>query len=187
MRTATILPAILLAVTCVSARAQDVATLKIEGRGVEGRPAYRGGRVVKFHNISLGARVIHYQPGEAPPWPLEITYDVLEQRQAIGDIFERTAKGVRQARPCAKMSVAVFANLSDGASQGQDPAARAQAGWTDFILPMDYHGLLATKLYWAAGDRFHWTKPAYEVLAQCAAVQIEQVLAVAAGKNGKKP
>ena len=68
-RTAPILPAILLAVTCLSARAQDVATLKVEGRGVEGRPAYRGGGVVKFLNISLGAQVIHYQPGEVPPWP----------------------------------------------------------------------------------------------------------------------
>jgi glycerol uptake facilitator-like aquaporin len=46
----------------------------------------------------------------------------------------------------------------------------------------------ATKLELAAGDRFHWTKPAYELLAQCAAAQIEQALpAVAAGKNGKKP
>jgi hypothetical protein len=83
MRTATILPAILLAVTCLSARAQDVATLKVEGRGVEGRPAYRGGGVVKFLNISLGAQVIHYQPGEGPPWPLEITYDVLEQAPVL--------------------------------------------------------------------------------------------------------
>jgi len=83
MRTATILSAILLAVMCLSARAQDVATLKVEGRGVEGRPAYRGGGVVKFLNISLGAQVIHYQPGEGPPWPLEITYDVLEQAPVL--------------------------------------------------------------------------------------------------------
>jgi alpha-L-fucosidase len=52
----------------------------------------------------------------------------------------------------------------------------------------DYYGILATKLELAAGDRFHWTRPAYELLAQCAAAQIEQALpAVAAGKNGKKP
>ncbi len=36
------------------------------------------------------------------------------------------------------MSGAVFANLSGGASQGQDPAGWAQAGWMDLILPMDY-------------------------------------------------
>ena len=52
----------------------------------------------------------------------------------------------------------------------------------------DYYGILATKLELAAGDRFHWTRPAYELLAPCAAAQIEQALpAVAAGKNGKKP
>ena len=27
--------------------------------------------------------MIHYQPGEAPPWPLEITYDVLEQAPVL--------------------------------------------------------------------------------------------------------
>lgn len=60
------------------------------------------------------------------------------QRAAIGDIVERTARGVRQARPGAKLSAAVFANLDSGASQGQDPAGWTQAGWTDLVLPMDY-------------------------------------------------
>jgi hypothetical protein len=40
----------------------------------------------------------------------------------------------------------------------------------------DYYGILATKLDMAAGDRFHWTKPAYELLANCAAVHIAQAL-----------
>jgi hypothetical protein len=40
----------------------------------------------------------------------------------------------------------------------------------------DYCGILATKLDLAAGDRFHWTKPAYELLAKCAAVHIAQAL-----------
>lgn len=40
----------------------------------------------------------------------------------------------------------------------------------------DYYGALATKLDLAAGDRFHWTKPAYELLAQCAATNIRQAL-----------
>jgi hypothetical protein len=40
----------------------------------------------------------------------------------------------------------------------------------------DYYGILATKLDLAAGDRFHWTKPAYELLAQCAAAHIVQAL-----------
>jgi uncharacterized lipoprotein YddW (UPF0748 family) len=60
------------------------------------------------------------------------------QRQAIGDIVERTADGVRQVRPGALMSAAVFANMSGGASQGQDPAGWAKSGWLDLVIPMDY-------------------------------------------------
>jgi hypothetical protein len=44
------------------------------------------------------------------------------------------------------------------------------------ILVADYYGILATKLDLAAGDRFHWTKPAYELLARCAATRIAEAL-----------
>ena len=40
----------------------------------------------------------------------------------------------------------------------------------------DYYGILVTKLDLAAGDRFHWTKPAYELLAQCDATEIAPAL-----------
>ncbi|MHB8898487.1 MAG: glycoside hydrolase family 10 protein [Thermoguttaceae bacterium] len=60
------------------------------------------------------------------------------QRQAIGDIVERTAAGVRKARPAALMSAAVFSSMPGGASQGQDPAGWAERGWIDLVLPMDY-------------------------------------------------
>ena len=40
----------------------------------------------------------------------------------------------------------------------------------------DYYGILAAKLDLAAGDRFHWTRPAYDLLAQCAAAQIAKAL-----------
>jgi len=44
-------------------------------------------------------------------------------------------------------------------------------------IPMaDYYGILATKLDLAAGDRFHWTKPAYELLARCAVDRIQRAL-----------
>jgi sugar lactone lactonase YvrE/alpha-L-fucosidase len=46
----------------------------------------------------------------------------------------------------------------------------------------DFYGLLVGKLELAAGDRFHWTKPAYELLARCAVMHIELALA-AAGKG----
>ncbi len=40
----------------------------------------------------------------------------------------------------------------------------------------DYYGILDKKLDLAAGDRFHWKRPAYELLAQCAAAQIAEAL-----------
>jgi len=60
------------------------------------------------------------------------------QRQAIGDIVGRTAEGVRQVRPGAMMSAAVFANMQGGAVQGQHPAGWAREGWMDIVIPMDY-------------------------------------------------
>lgn len=45
----------------------------------------------------------------------------------------------------------------------------------------DYYGILATKLDLAAGDRFHWSKPAYELLAGCAVQQINQALSLPPG------
>jgi uncharacterized lipoprotein YddW (UPF0748 family) len=60
------------------------------------------------------------------------------QRGAIADIVQRTAEGVRRARPGAWMSAAVFANMPGGARQGQDPARWAKEGWVDVVIPMDY-------------------------------------------------
>ncbi len=60
------------------------------------------------------------------------------QRAAIGDIVRRTAEGVRQVRPNAIMSAAVFSNMAGGAVQGQDPAEWARRGWLDVVIPMDY-------------------------------------------------
>jgi len=40
----------------------------------------------------------------------------------------------------------------------------------------DFYGILVAKLDLAAGDRFHWTKPAYELLAREAAGRIAEAL-----------
>jgi hypothetical protein len=40
----------------------------------------------------------------------------------------------------------------------------------------DFYGILVTKLDPAAGDRFHWTKPAYELLGREAAGRVAQAL-----------
>jgi acetyl esterase/lipase len=42
----------------------------------------------------------------------------------------------------------------------------------------DYYGILATKLDLAAGDRFHWTRPAYALLAECAAKHVAEALGI---------
>jgi uncharacterized lipoprotein YddW (UPF0748 family) len=60
------------------------------------------------------------------------------QREAIGDIVERTAEGVREVRPDAILSAAVFSSMPSGASQGQDPDGWADRGWLDVVIPMDY-------------------------------------------------
>lgn len=60
------------------------------------------------------------------------------QREAIGDIVERTAKGVGEIRPKAILSAAVFSSMPSGASQGQDPAGWAERDWLDVVIPMDY-------------------------------------------------
>ena len=72
---------LIFAITIVHVAGQDIATLKVEGRGVEGRPPYRGGGVVKFLDVSMGAQILHFQAEqEVPlPLPLQITYDVLEE------------------------------------------------------------------------------------------------------------
>ncbi len=60
------------------------------------------------------------------------------QRATIGEIVQRTAQGVRRARPEAIMSAAVFASMPSGASQGQDPGEWANRRWIDVVMPMDY-------------------------------------------------
>jgi lysophospholipase L1-like esterase len=42
----------------------------------------------------------------------------------------------------------------------------------------DFYGILVAKLDLAVGDRFHWTKPAYELLARDAACRVAEALAL---------
>jgi hypothetical protein len=42
----------------------------------------------------------------------------------------------------------------------------------------DFYAILAPKLELAAGDKFHWSKPAYELLARCAAGEIAKALGI---------
>lgn len=77
------LVAVLVLGMAVVAGAQGPAVLRVKGRGVEGRPAYDGGGVVKFLDARVAAEIVHLQAdaeGAAREiaLPLEIRYDVLE-------------------------------------------------------------------------------------------------------------
>ncbi len=60
------------------------------------------------------------------------------QGQAIYDIVKRTAEGVREVNPDAKISCAVFSNMEGGAMQGQQAPQWAREGLVDIVMPMDY-------------------------------------------------
>ena len=60
------------------ASGQDMATLEVKGRGVEGRTPYRGGGVVRFLDASLDAQLVHFTGEGEVPLPLAIRYDVRE-------------------------------------------------------------------------------------------------------------
>jgi hypothetical protein len=64
---------------------------------------------------------------------------------AVGTIVRRVTEAVRQVKPAAIVSVAVYPNQKEsvgarfsGAREGQDPAAWARQGWVDLVMPMDY-------------------------------------------------
>ncbi len=59
-------------------------------------------------------------------------------RDAVGKVVRETSTRARSMRKGIILSAAVFANMESGARQGQDPAAWADSGDLDVILPMDY-------------------------------------------------
>jgi gluconolactonase len=89
-------------------------------------------------------------------------------------IFASTTPMTTKTRP-----IAVDPEFNPVIVQRNGIAARIMA--ENHIPVADYYGILATRLNLAAGDRFHWTRPAYELLARCAAEHIERALPAAAG------
>jgi uncharacterized lipoprotein YddW (UPF0748 family) len=62
------------------------------------------------------------------------------RRQVISETVRRVAEAVRQARPGARISAAVFSNwLSARDSVAQDWVNWARKGYVDFVCPMNYH------------------------------------------------
>jgi len=77
MRTVARALTVIAGLLAVTAGAQDTAVLEVKGRGVEGKPPYRGGGVVRFLDASLGAQVVHYDGGERIRLPLAVRYEVV--------------------------------------------------------------------------------------------------------------
>ncbi|HMX27098.1 MAG TPA: family 10 glycosylhydrolase [Blastocatellia bacterium] len=61
------------------------------------------------------------------------------QRQQVTELVERVYKGVKQIKPHAIVSAAVFANTDEAArSKFQDWRQWARMGWLDVVCPMSY-------------------------------------------------
>ncbi len=69
---------VVLSILAGFAGADDGAVLAVKGRGVEGRPPYRGGGEVKFLDVSLEPQVVHYDGGSELRLPLRVRYQVLQ-------------------------------------------------------------------------------------------------------------
>ena len=78
MCNATVVVAGLLGILAAGARAEEAGVFKVTGRGVEGRPAYRGGGAVKFLDASVEAQVVHLGSDGEMALPLTVRYEVLE-------------------------------------------------------------------------------------------------------------
>jgi hypothetical protein len=50
---------------------------------------------------------------------------------------------------------------------------------------VDFYGIVAPKLEWAAGDRFHWRKQGYDLIAQAAAAAIAKSLSLSSPSGSK--
>jgi hypothetical protein len=77
----------------------------------------------------------------------------------------------------AVLSVSAPVVAADPATRAKPSGAAKPRGWGVRQVPVaDYYGILVKRLDLARGDRFHWTRPAYDLLAHCAATRIVQAL-----------
>ena len=65
-----------------------------------------------------------------------------------------------------------------------DQNTRAAKVMGEMNVPVnDFYSMLAPKLEWARGDKFHWTPPAYDVLGQATTEMILKCLPAVSTKN----
>jgi hypothetical protein len=126
--------------------------------------------VILFNDIGLHA----WEPGRIPQGKYEplMRAHLANLRKFAPQaklIFATTTPMTTKTRP-----IAADPEFNPVIVQRNQIAAKVMQ--ENHIPVADYYGILVPKLDLAAGDRFHWTKPAYELLAQCAAQQITRAL-----------
>lgn len=152
--------------------------LPADMKGIFGRQSYD---LVLFNDIGLHA----WSPGRIP----ERQYEPLTRAHLAN---------LRKFAPKAKL---IFATTTPMTTKTRpfapDPEFNAlivrrnqiatKVMEENHVPVADYYGLLAKRLDLARGDRFHWTKPAYDLLAQCAAARIAEALGFSLPAEQKAP
>jgi uncharacterized lipoprotein YddW (UPF0748 family) len=89
---------------------------------------------------ALGRRLDGWPRAAGDKGPLASAWNDY-RRQVITETVRRVAEAVRQVRPDAQVSAAVFSNWTSAReSVAQDWGAWAKKGYVDFVCPMNYHG-----------------------------------------------
>lgn len=125
--------------------------------------------IILFNDIGLHA----WQPGRIPQGQYEplLRAHVANLRQLMPKaklIFATTTPMTTKTKP-----IALDPEFNSVIDQRNQIAVKVMK--ENRIPVADYYGLLVDKLSLAAGDRFHWTKPAYQLLAQEAAARIAEL------------
>lgn len=126
--------------------------------------------LILFNDIGLHA----WQPGRIPDGQYEpllrAHIEILRRLDpGVKLIFATTTPMTTRSKP-----IALDAEFNPVIEQRNQIAVKVMA--ENAIPVADYYALLVDKLNLAAGDRFHWRKPAYQLLAQRAASSITDTL-----------
>jgi hypothetical protein len=126
--------------------------------------------VILFNDIGLHA----WQPGRIPEGQYEplIRVHLAALRKLAPKaklIFATTTPMTTKIKP-----IALDAEFNPVIAQRNQIAVKVMA--ENQIPVADFYGLLVDKVELAAGDRFHWTKPAYQLIGRQAAEKIAKAL-----------
>jgi hypothetical protein len=139
--------------------------------------------VVLFNDIGLHA----WEPGRIPKGQYEplLRAHVANLRKFAPEarlIFATTTPMTGKTRP-----IGFNTEFNPLIVERNQSAAKIMA--ENKIPVVDYYAILSPKLELAAGDGFHWTKPVYDLLAECAAKHVAEALdiSLAGAKETTRP